>query len=208
MSAEKPTAAAADEAPYEPPTFTIGPGLEQFSSPMSVYLATYPLAEGIYLEAFATGCLVINPQTSKLLLVQRAPHDSMPLLWETPGGAVDPEDKSILHGAARELYEEAGLTATGIVQLVGGLETFFTRRGRKIGKVNFLVEVEVCDKEHGDDGIEVKLDPNEHVKHVWVSEEEARAKKAGDIDLKYTTSAQERTIYQAFNIWKTQANIT
>ncbi|KAF7534618.1 hypothetical protein G7054_g6059 [Neopestalotiopsis clavispora] len=206
MATEESTAAIAAMGSYQPPKFIIGPGLESFDNPVSVYLPKYPLAQGIFLEAFATGCLVINPETTKLLLVQRAPHDSMPLLWETPGGAVDPEDKSILHGAARELYEEAGLVATNITQVVGGLETFFTRSGRKIGKVNFLVEVEMRGKEHGEDGIEVKLDPNEHVKHVWVTEEQARAKKVGDIEIKYTTSAQEKTIYRAFELWKTLTN--
>lgn len=196
---------AAAEGPYQPPTFTFGPGLESYNETMSDFLRSHPVQDNIRLQGFATGTLVINPQTSKMLLVQRAPHDSMPLLWETPGGAVDKEDKSIMHGAARELYEEAGLVATRIVEVVGGRQSFFTRRGRSIGKVNFLVEVEVHGKDHGEDGVEVKLDPNEHVQHVWVSEEEARAKKAGNIDLAYTTRHQEETIYQAFQIWKARA---
>jgi 8-oxo-dGTP pyrophosphatase MutT (NUDIX family) len=48
-------------------------------------------------------------EEDRLLLMQRAASDSLPLLWEVPGGALDPEDPTVLHGAARELWEEAGL---------------------------------------------------------------------------------------------------
>jgi 8-oxo-dGTP pyrophosphatase MutT (NUDIX family) len=132
----------------------------------------------------------------------------MPLRWEIPGGAVDLEDKSILHGAARELYEETGLVACSIVKHVGGLQEFFTRRGRKMGKVSFLMDVEVQGQRHGNGEIAVTLDPNEHVQFVWVSEEEARAKRVGDVILQYTTEAQEQTIYESFRIWKEQTSST
>lgn len=181
---------------YHPPAFTSGPDLTKYSVPLSSYLPINRSPLGGPYDGAATGSLVINPQTSKLLLVQRAPHDSMPLKWEIPGGAVDLEDESILHGVARELFEETGLVASDIVELVGGSQEFFTRSGRWIVKFSFLVDVQ------GGAEIEVQLDPNEHVKYVWVSEEEARARRLGDLTLAYTTKDQEETIYEAFRILK------
>ncbi|KAK6080769.1 NUDIX domain-containing protein [Seiridium cupressi] len=185
--------------PYTTLAFAFGHDLPLFTAPLSSYLTANPSPSGSPYEGIATGSFIINPRTSKLLLLRRAPHDSMPLCWEIPGGAVDVEDESILHGAARELFEETGLVATRITRQVGGVQEFLTRKGRRMGKVSFLVDVEVQDGE-----IKVKLDPNEHVQYVWVSLDEAKAKKAGDVLLEYTTEAQETTIYQAFRLWKEQ----
>jgi 8-oxo-dGTP pyrophosphatase MutT (NUDIX family) len=183
------------------PALTFNSELARYNVPLSGYLPSNPQAAGIPFDGFATGSLVIDPETSKILLVQRAAHDSMPLKWETPGGAVDAEDESILHAAARELLEETGLVATRIVELVGGMQEFVTRKGLKVGKMYFLVEVDVNHERHGNNEIKVRMDPNEHVQHVWASEEEARAKKVGDVVLEYTTDAQEEAIYEAYRIW-------
>jgi 8-oxo-dGTP diphosphatase len=45
----------------------------------------------------------------RVLLLRRAPWDSMPGHWELPGGKVDPEEP-LLDGLAREIEEETGLT--------------------------------------------------------------------------------------------------
>ena len=42
--------------------------------------------------------------------------------WEVPGGAVDLEDETILHGVAREAWEESGLKVTAIGPQVGTAE--------------------------------------------------------------------------------------
>ncbi|KAH8202194.1 hypothetical protein TruAng_003669 [Truncatella angustata] len=193
-----------DKAPYHPPAFTLGPNLALYDVPLASYLPSNLCASGIPYQGIATGSVVIDPRTTKVLLVQRAPHDSMPLRWETPGGAVDPEDESIIHGAVRELYEEAGLVATRVCEVVGGVRVFFTRRGQLMGRINFLVEVDVPH----DGDIDVKLDPNEHVQYVWASEEEARAKRVDEVVFEYTNKAQEQTIYEAFRIWRERASGT
>ncbi len=86
-----------------------------------------------------------------MLLIQRAAHDSMPNRWEVPGGAVDDDDPSILHGAARELWEEAGLKAVRFTHIVttekraGEVPGFiFTNRHgtRFFCRFTFAVEVE------------------------------------------------------------------
>lgn len=172
-----------------PPQFTASHNsLTAFKTPLRTYLATHPQFDGIGVGAF-----VFKP-SGKLLLLQRAPHDSMPLRWEVPGGACDLEDETILHSVARELHEESGLLATRIMETVGGESVFFTRRNLRMCKYSFLVETE---------GFDVKLDPNEHVKFLWVDEKEAREKKCGDVVLKYTAQGQEESVYEAFGMWKT-----
>lgn len=134
----------------------------------------------------------------------------MPDLWEIPGGAVD-EGETLLAGAAREVLEESGLVAKKIVKLLvhdkiaGGREgveggyLFHTSRGLKVVKFTFVVEVE--------DSSALKLTPEEHQDYVWATEEECRAKKVvrggqegkGDVDLVFTSVAQEAAIFKAFS---------
>lgn len=215
--ATAPEDAPSGVATYHAPPFTADPSLAPFLRPVAACLGSFPALEGL-----ATGNLVIvggGPTPSpgpgpgaeavveeeappRLLLVQRAPHDSMPLHWEVPGGAVDADDESVVHGAARELFEEAHLVATHFAAaVVGGdaPEEFFTRAGRRMGKISFLVDVSGA-REPG--GVQVTLDPNEHVAFLWVTEEEARARRAGDVDIAYTRQAQEDAVIRAFQVWR------
>jgi 8-oxo-dGTP pyrophosphatase MutT (NUDIX family) len=117
---------------------------------------------------------------------------------EIPGGACDLDDDTILHGLARELWEETGLLLSDVRHQVRcGREgpdgaVFFTRRGLRVCKFTFEVEVAKCE--------DVKLDPNEHQGSLWASEEEVKAKRVGDLDLKFTTKQQEETILEGFRV--------
>lgn len=82
--------------------------IARFRVPLGAYLEKSPAIYGICVGAF------VFDDADRLLVVQRAPHDSCPLRWEIPGGAVDAEDESLLHGLARELWEETGLRARGV----------------------------------------------------------------------------------------------
>ncbi|KAI1868173.1 hypothetical protein JX265_006996 [Neoarthrinium moseri] len=202
--------------PYSPTPFQTPSSLSSFTVPLTTYLSTVRSPSGSALEGIGTGCVLIDPRTAKVLLLQRAPHDSMPLRWEVPGGAVDEEDASVLQGAARELFEEAGLVAARFLGAVGGqeedgpplVEEFFTRRGRRVGKITFLVEVaESTSRQLADGGadgdIVVTLDPNEHAAFLWVGEDEARAKKtAGGMEIEFTTERQADRVLEAFNLWR------
>ncbi|OIW22779.1 hypothetical protein CONLIGDRAFT_650220 [Coniochaeta ligniaria NRRL 30616] len=185
-----------ESTPTHPPpkfTFTTDLSLSEFTIPMRDYLATHP-----QYDAIATGCLVfwLSPLGILHLLVQkRSAHDSMPGRWEIPGGGCDHEDESILHGAARELWEESGLVAAAVVGRVGGEHVFFSRRGMRIGKFNFEVEVEGG---RGDEPPEVRLDANEHEAYVWATEEECRAGRKGETELRFTTKGQEDAIWAGF----------
>lgn len=166
------------------------------------------------IDGLASGAVIFKRPFSsglpRILLIQRAPTDSMPLLWEVPGGAVD-EGETALDGASREVAEETGLITSRIDALLehrgsedaleGGY-IFSTRRGKKIVKFTFVVQVEQTDS--------VKLDPEEHVNYAWATEEECRAKrvvkKGGDggeevVELNYTTAAQEAAVLSAFD-WR------
>lgn len=161
------------------------------------------------LEGLATGAVIFSAhhpagQPDRVLLVQRASHDSMPNKWEIPGGAVD-DNEIVLGGLVREVWEESGLKVRRFIASVGvgeGLAAgavFQTRRGSFIFKLTFVVEVE--------DSAVVKLDPNEHQDYVWATEEECRAKlvdRASDgkapTELVFTTAAQEWAITRAFEM--------
>jgi 8-oxo-dGTP pyrophosphatase MutT (NUDIX family) len=143
----------------------------------------------------------------------------MPNRWETPGGACDLEDVTILHGAARELWEETGLRAQRIVRSVGDGFFFKTRRGLKIWKFSFEAEVETVagreepkandqgssistDKASVVDTPKVKLDPEEHQNFVWASEDDVLNGRSGDIELIFTHDNQRDVVLKGFELRK------
>ena len=176
--------------------FTVHPSAAPFAVPTETYLSTHT-GEEFKCNLVATGAVVFDASTpERILLIQRAAHDSMSSRWEIPGGGCDKEDASILHGVARELWEEAGLTAVNIGPQIGGVQLFLSRSGKRIGKFNFLV-----DAEKGRGGkLDVKLDPNEHQNYVWAAEEEVKARTAGGIELEFTTKDQEAVVLEAFKV--------
>ena len=148
-------------------------------------------------QYIATGALVFNPREGvdpRILLLQRSAQDSMPNKWEVPGGACDDEDESILHGLARELWEEAGLKATYVEPPLGEPHFFTSRSGKRICKFVFVVQVEQGAEGH----LDVKLDPEEHRQFLWASQDEVKAKKVGDVELEFTTRDLENTVRQSF----------
>lgn len=180
------TPTAADTIPPTKTTsFTSDPAVADFKVTVEEYLPKIPLLQGICVGAF------IFDGSGRLLIVQRAPHDSYPLRWEVPGGGIDLEDESILHGLARELREETGLKARHVSGLVGKGYTFLTRRPICVCKYSFLVEVE---------DYEVSLDAHEHAAYLWATEDEVKAKRCGDQDLTFTTENQEIVILESFKM--------
>ena len=73
---------------------------------------------------------------------------------------------------------------------------FFSRRGLRIVKFNFVVDVEGTEN--------VGLDPNEHQNFVWAGEEECRSGKVtgGEgkemLEIKFTTVGQKRIVLEGF----------
>ncbi|TID16853.1 ATP-dependent (S)-NAD(P)H-hydrate dehydratase [Venturia nashicola] len=177
--------------------FTIHPSTSSFNVPPEAYISNQTKKPDY--TAIATGAMTFDASSPpRILLVQRAGHDSMPHRWEVPGGGCDKEDPSILFGAARELWEEAGLVAASIGPRVGADHIFGTRRGLVVSRYNFIVEPVM-----GEAGeLNVKLDPNEHEAFVWATEEDIKSRKAGNIELNFTTREAESAILEAFTIKK------
>lgn len=192
-------AQAAASAPQT--AFGFEPGLAEWNVPAKVWLASNEARlrqRRLKLDNLATGAVVFNPE-GKVLVVQRASHDSTPNLWEIPGGAVDQDDPTVLHGAARELWEEAGLVATHFRQLATASEdgsahdlaVFSNRNGtRWYCRFAFHVDVESCQ--------DVRLDPAEHQAFAWASEEEIREQRIGSRELPITYRSMQALIIQAF----------
>ncbi|KAJ9150736.1 hypothetical protein NKR23_g3550 [Pleurostoma richardsiae] len=173
-------------------SFTFDPSLAAFNVPLKTFLSSHE-----QYDAVATGALLFNAD-GRLLIIRRASHDSMPDRWEIPGGACDNEDDTILHGLAREVWEESGLVISSIVRCVGPDDgtVFFTRRGLRVCKFTFLATVV--------EATTVRLDPNEHQSYLWVTEDEfvtRRAFSGGSmVGLTFTTPAQEATISEGFRL--------
>ena len=171
------------------PKFIIDPSLE----PWNITSQTWLTAHQTPYDGLATGTIVFNNTTNKILLLQRAAHDSMPNKWEIPGGAVDDDDPSILHGAARELWEEAGLVAVRFTHVVGQGQVFMnSRRTRTFCRFAFVAEVEDLDG--------VRLDPNEHQDWLWAGREEVEGQRVGEREVPITNGGMRELILEAFRL--------
>jgi 8-oxo-dGTP pyrophosphatase MutT (NUDIX family) len=159
------------------------------------------LREHKELEFLAAGCLVFHGD--RLLLVQRAVKEkTFRNRWEIPGGKCDDEDETILHSAARELLEEAGLHVARFNYQVGQNTRFQTgppAKPRFWQKFSFVVDVE----EAGPDPkkqrmFDVKLNPVEHQRFLWVTQEEVKKSRSQDTELRFTSYAQKELMLEAF----------
>ena len=147
-------------------------------------------------DGLATANVVFNKE-GKILLIQRASTDSLPDRWELPGGAVDDEDLTILHGAARELAEETGLSAKRFLHVVTegpGREpghAFPNSSKTKMWcRFTFNVEVDDCDS--------VNLDPEEHQDFAWASEHEFTERRSRGRELMITRDSVAALVTEAF----------
>ncbi|KAI1162158.1 NUDIX hydrolase domain-like protein [Nemania serpens] len=182
------------------PVFSFGydPSVAEFTVSKQSYLAAHQDAPFDYI---ATSALVLDTRTAsgpRILLLQRAASDEDPDKWEPAGGACDDDDESILHAAARELWEEAGLQATRIGGLVGHPYLFTLGDGKKVCRFNFAVRVST----QGEPPLAARLDPEEHQRFVWATEGEVKVKKVDGIDLDFTSAEVERTVSLAFSYFR------
>jgi 8-oxo-dGTP pyrophosphatase MutT (NUDIX family) len=181
------------ETPIYRYNFKYDHSVAEFAVSKGAYLKAHP---GAAFKLVATAALVLDTShpEPRILLLQRAANDSHPGKWEPPGGAVDDEDLTILHAAARELWEEAGLQACRIGGPVGDPHFFPRSNGDQICRFNFAVHV------LSNDGaaLRTQLDPNEHQSYVWATEEEVRASRTGAVDLEFVKEEVKRTVLLAF----------
>lgn len=145
-------------------------------------------------HVLCTGIAVFD-KGGKLLLVRRSPSEkAFPNFWEVPGGKVDDTDESILHAAARELKEEAGLQATRVLSKVAQFTFEDGRRERPVIWLKLIFAMEVESTEN------IILDPVEHSEFLWASEEEVMKEAAGDIQLSYVSPPNKDIKLEAFRL--------
>ncbi|KAF7720293.1 Uncharacterized protein PECH_003412 [Penicillium ucsense] len=164
--------------------YSVAPHLEYLNVPFGEFAAARR-----EFDAFGVGGYIFahpapqadNSSMPRVLLIQRAMTDSMPGCWEGPGGAAEPhEDRTLLDGVVREVVEETGLHVSRIVELTSVHVWFHARRGIRIAKYNFIVEIHEATRLSPEGTVEivpaeqipVELDANEHSAFDWVLEDE------------------------------------
>lgn len=115
-----------------------------------------------------------KPEESKtlMLIIQRSLNDSFGGYWDFPGGSLEPSDQTLLDGVAREVLEETGFHVSKIRELVRvDAWTVVKHQPRQVAKYTFVVDVhESFDTPDWEE--KVRLSPHEHMKWLWVSEDE------------------------------------
>ncbi len=110
----------------------------------------------------------------QVLVVRRAASDSLPGVWEIPGGAVEPGE-SFAYAARRELKEETGIQAgrpIELLRLVGPAPPGFTRPKVEAGLFRLALDPRPA----------VKLEHEEHSDYRWVAPEGLRRLEMMDIN--------------------------
>lgn len=104
------------------------------------------------------------------------------------------QDMRIMHTLLDVEHTSAMIFISRTSYLEGMVDHLLTQYAVEVTKFSFLVEVESSD--------DVKLDPVEHVAFMWVTEDEARNKKCGDVEFKYTMPRQMQVVLKAFEMKK------
>jgi len=110
-------------------------------------------------------------KNKKFLILKRSKNDTMPGLWEFPGGKIVIGEK-LKESAKREVFEETGLTIKNI-EYIGYSERFSEDRNVKSG-YHTLVHHFYCSSFKND----LKIS-EEHEKFKWSTEKEILSMKIG-----------------------------
>lgn len=111
------------------------------------------------LQRVAAYGLIVN-QHNQFLIVQRAPHDSNPLLWELPGGAVEHSEDPV-EAVKREVWEEAGLSITPLYPVA--TSTGFSSKGKHIQVVRIAYLCKTINS------LQEVILSNEHTAFRWIT---------------------------------------
>lgn len=155
-------------------------------------------------DVICTGAFIFDHQ-DRILLIQRAATDTWPNFWEVPGGACEVSDSTILDSLVREVWEETGLTVTGIFSAVNdGGKMISSRKKLRILKYEFEVEVECTDL--------IRLNPAEHQTFKWVTAEDCELAHHGGGNspsrVQFTSEYQASTVLESFRQRKERKSTT
>jgi 8-oxo-dGTP pyrophosphatase MutT (NUDIX family) len=174
-------------------SLTIAAHLQPYQLPPATYLLTNNSNE-IPVSHLVASAVIIH--SNRVLLLQRAAHAFQPLLWELPGGRCESRDESVIAAAVRELWEESGLVAQKVIDVVG--EYAWLDRGEVWKKITFLVDV--GDGDGGGGGLRVEIDSREQAGFVWATREDVCRDWCGDVGLRWTSEEQKGMVLDAFSL--------
>lgn len=184
-----------DPAPPAPTRPTIADHLRPYQVPPASYPEYFNSKPNDKPRSRLVASAVVI-HSGRVLLLQRAAHAFQPLVWELPGGRCEARDESVIASAVRELWEESGLAATQVVDVVGEYE--WLDRGEPWKKITFLMVVERSDQIDGQP--QVILDPKEQASFAWATEEEVIANECGTVSLNWTSDEQRQMVLDAFRL--------
>ena len=161
------------------------PSLIPYNVSPASYLSAHPIITNLLVCA-----IIIDAQTQRVLLIQRAAHDGFPLKWECPGGNVELGiDDTVLQALCREVREETGLAVTlECINGVADITEFEGSKNTKWRKVSFLVLLQEGQ------GQGVKVNEEEHQDAVWASEEEMLAGRCEGKEIIFAYDVQRETV--------------
>ena len=112
-------------------------------------------------------------ENDELLLIKQYRHGTQSIVLETPGGLIDPSDKSPLEAAKRELQEETGYTTDAWKEL----SWVYANPAYQNNKCYFFVAKNIKKTS------EQKLDPDERICEIFFApiDEVKQMLKTGDI---------------------------
>jgi 8-oxo-dGTP pyrophosphatase MutT (NUDIX family) len=163
----------ADVPPLKYPNFTYSEHLHKYTD-----LNLEKIRKTLRVEK-AVGSIAIialKPQPCILLLLRAEDDPAFPGTWDIPSGGLDPRDPSIIHGAARETLEEAGLPEFKISDLAIFLPFKHFEKDEMFASWTFLALF--------DEKPEIKVNEKEHSIYMWCNFEEfpkLRSKVMNDI---------------------------
>ncbi|MBI5044964.1 MAG: NUDIX hydrolase [Candidatus Levybacteria bacterium] len=112
---------------------------------------------------------VIVNDSRKMLVVQRAEHDTHPLMWEFPGGLVE-ENEDPISATKREVFEETGVRVDPLYPISVASDVS-SSKNQLVVRIAFLCKYT---------GGEIILS-NEHNTYQWISEDDALKLKHSDL---------------------------
>lgn len=177
---------------------------------VKTFLEVNSHAGSIYDRLVVSACIFAprnrNDPEPRLLIVQRAAGEAaFPNKWEVPGGSCERNDPTVAHSLGREVFEETSLRLTRLCWQVGESSCWIDgRHDSKWLKLTFEIEVEEVHGLGGQytkDGYErviIRLDPKEHQKYSWATEDEIKQSHPSSGPFPTITEAQSEKMLEAF----------